>query len=331
MATKKLDNVIEIGEDTYEVQAKTSESADTAKQVDNSLTINKKNLTGTSSVVFNGSGARSVNIVPAEGGAFSGRITVENLGTSVTDKKSVLNWGEVETKVVEHAIKTLTNSSASFTWNGSVVGSSNPSGVNGLSAILGESSDIESFAAHNASAPESEKLSTFIYICTDDHAIYFGTSESATDYFLLSSDKAREAVKLSTAREITVNLAKNAATATFDGTKDIKPKVTGVLDPANGGTGSTSLANVTVGTSNNLTDPADSKNSVTAADVIQNGNDIHSLIITGDKTARHADFADEADTLDGYEATYFQKKITISTSEPSGGSEGDIWIVYKTT
>lgn len=331
MATKKLDNVIEIGEDTYEVQAKTSESADTAKQVDNSLTINKKNLTGTSSVVFNGSGARSVNIVPAEGGAFSGRITVENLGSTVTDKKSVLNWGEVETKVVEHAIKTLTNSSASFTWNGSTLGSSNPSGVNGLSAVLGESSDIASFATRNASAPENEKLSTFIYICTDDHAIYFGTSESATDYFLLSSDKAREAVKLSNARKITVNLAKNATEASFDGTKDIKPKVTGVLDPVNGGTGVTTLANATVGASNTLVDPADSKNSVTATDVIQNGNDIHSLIITGDKTARHADFADDADTLDGYEATYFQKKITISTSEPSGGSEGDIWIVYKTT
>lgn len=330
MATKKLDNVIEIGEDIYEVQAKTSESANTAKQVDNSLTINKKTLTGTTPVVFNGSSAKSVDIVPAGGGAFSGRITVEDLKPSVTDKKSVLNWGEVETKVVEHAIKTLTNSSASFTWNGSVLGSSNPSGVNGLSAILGESSDIASFATRNASAPDSEKLATFIYICTDDHAIYFGTSESATDYFLLSSDKAREAVKLSNARKITVNLAKDATEASFDGTKDIKPKVTGVLDPVNGGTGSTSLANVTVGTSNNLTDPNDARNTVTASDVIQNRDDITSLI-TGDTTAGYADYADNADMLDGYEATYFQKKITISTSEPSGGSEGDIWIVYKTT
>lgn len=330
MDNKKLDSIIEIGTDTYEVQAKTSESADTAKKVENSLTINKKNLTGTSSVVFDGSGTRSVNIVPAEGGAFSGRITVDDLGTSITDKKSVLNWGDVEKKVVNHAIEKLTNSSASYEWDGSNITSKNATGINGLSAVLGESSKVASFAAKNAAASNGAKLSTFIYICTDDHAIYFGTSESATDYFLLSSDKAREAVKLSTAREITVNLAKTAATATFDGTKDIKPKVTGVLDPTNGGTGSTSLANVTVGTSNNLTDPNNSRNSVTALDVLNNKDDITSLM-NGDETVGHAEFADDADTLDGYEATYFQKKITISTSEPSGGSEGDIWIVYKTT
>lgn len=53
--------------------------------------------------------------------------------------------------------------------------------------------------------------------------------------------KAASAEKLETARTVQVNLASNTA-ASFDGTEDVKPGVTGVLPVANGGTGASTAA-----------------------------------------------------------------------------------------
>lgn len=61
---------------------------------------------------------------------------------------------------------------------------------------------------------------------------------------------AGEAAKLSTARSVQVNLASNQS-VNFDGSQNINPGVTGVLPVANGGTGATSLATVTVGNARN--------------------------------------------------------------------------------
>lgn len=57
---------------------------------------------------------------------------------------------------------------------------------------------------------------------------------------------ADTATKLKTAREITTNLA-STASATFDGSADIAPGVSGVLPIANGGTGSNTLDNIVAG------------------------------------------------------------------------------------
>ena len=59
------------------------------------------------------------------------------------------------------------------------------------------------------------------------------------------------ATKLQTARAIQVNLASTSA-ANFNGTADITPGVNGTLAVANGGTGATDLANITVGKASNL-------------------------------------------------------------------------------
>lgn len=59
------------------------------------------------------------------------------------------------------------------------------------------------------------------------------------------------ATKLQTARSVTTNLASTTA-ATFDGTANITPGVSGILPVANGGTGSSSLANINVGTATKL-------------------------------------------------------------------------------
>ena len=52
-----------------------------------------------------------------------------------------------------------------------------------------------------------------------------------------NAKSATTATKLSTARTIQTNLA-STSTASFDGSKNITPGVTGVLPVANGGTGS---------------------------------------------------------------------------------------------
>lgn len=326
---RKLDKVIEIGNDSYEVQATNADVAAVANKVGKSLTITKVNLDkSTTDVVFNGEANRSIEVVPASGGAFKGRITVENVGSSVTDEKSVLNWGEVKTKVVSHALEELKNYSAFYTWNGTALVSPSNVNIKGVSIVTGVEAAISTFAANNCATGNTNQLSAFLYISTDTHAIYFGTNKDADDYYLLSGSKSQEALKLATARKITTDLGKDAAEATFDGTADIKPRVTGVLDPVNGGTGSTTLSNITVGTANVLRDPTDGRKSAEAVDVIKNTSDI-AKIISGETYAAKATAADNASKLNGQSASYYQKKITISTSSPSGGSEGDIWIVYK--
>ena len=60
------------------------------------------------------------------------------------------------------------------------------------------------------------------------------------------------ATKLKDARTITVNLGSTTG-ASFNGTANVTPGVSGTLPVANGGTGATSLDNVTVGTAKTLT------------------------------------------------------------------------------
>lgn len=65
------------------------------------------------------------------------------------------------------------------------------------------------------------------------------------------SGNAGSATKLATARTIQTNLASTSA-ASFDGTANIKPGVSGILPVISGGTGKSSLADVTVGTAQKL-------------------------------------------------------------------------------
>ena len=65
---------------------------------------------------------------------------------------------------------------------------------------------------------------------------------------------AGSATKLATARTIQTNLASTAA-ASFNGTTNITPGVTGTLPVANGGTGKSNLGAVNVGSANKLSTP----------------------------------------------------------------------------
>lgn len=69
---------------------------------------------------------------------------------------------------------------------------------------------------------------------------------------------ADTATKLATTRELAVNLANTSTTSNFDGSaSQTGIKVSGTLPVANGGTGQTSLANVTVGTATKATQDSD--------------------------------------------------------------------------
>lgn len=337
---EKLDKIIKIGENDYEVQATQSDVAAVANKLSSSLTINKYNLGGESSVVFDGSGNRSISIVPADGGHFNGRVTTVGIGKS-TDKTSVLNWGEVETKVVDYALNRLKNHSAVYAWDGTTLASPAKDTVISISIVTGPESKIADFTSKNhddknyADKNPDDKtvcsLAAFLYISSDTHAIYFGTNAAAGDYHLLSSNKAKEAIKLTTAKRIITDLEKvgtAADNANFDGSSNFQAGVTGVLGTANGGTGADDLADVTVGTANMLRDANDAKKTATASAVLTNADEI-TKIKSGTTIVSKAASAANAEKLAGLSPDDWQRKITISTAQPSGGEFGDIWIVYK--
>lgn len=76
---------------------------------------------------------------------------------------------------------------------------------------------------------------------------YGGTGE--TSLSSITVGKAGSASTLTTARTIRTNLASTTA-ASFNGSANITPGVTGTLPVANGGTGATSLTGITVGKAN---------------------------------------------------------------------------------
>lgn len=68
----------------------------------------------------------------------------------------------------------------------------------------------------------------------------------ALPFYASNAQFSDTATKLSTARTIQTNLA-STSSASFDGTANVAPGVTGILPVANGGTGVSSLADITVG------------------------------------------------------------------------------------
>lgn len=79
--------------------------------------------------------------------------------------------------------------------------------------------------------------------------VYFSNGipvQCGTSLGVSVTGNAATATKLATARNIQTNLASTTA-ASFDGTANVSPGVTGILPVAHGGTGQSNLSNVTVG------------------------------------------------------------------------------------
>lgn len=323
---KELDKTLVIDNEIYNINAV---FADTAKKVQAPLNINKSQLNGETKEIanFNGSVEKNITIVPADGGKFTGRITVPAVtaNTLNSDSSTVLNYADIK----NHVVPKLINNSVAYSWDGTELNSTINNAICSISIIYGKEEHAEKFAQDNFNKSE---LSSYLYICSDTKNIYYGTVNSASlDKLVTEVTKSETATKLITPRKITTNLSKNAVEAKFDGTADIEPRVTGVLDPVNGGTGSTTLSNITVGTANTLRDASDGRKSATAIDVINNRTDIDN-IISGATYVAKAYNADNTSKLNGQSASYYQKKITINTRIPTNedkGSNGDIWIAYQ--
>lgn len=126
-----------------------------------------------------------------------------------------------------------------------------------------------------------------------------------------------KADKLTTARNIQIDLG-STSIKSFDGTADVNPGVTGVLNVINGGTGQSNLNNVTVGKANEVTDKIKGMN---ISDIFQysSGN-----ITTQVKSAYYADSANSACTAD----YAILKDYTFKTEE---GDKSDYQFLINTS
>lgn len=328
----ELDKTIKVDGQTYNVNAVK------ATQVDNKL---KMNLSNGEAVEFDGSTEKAVDIMTPAGGAFTGPVTVENHTAAISDK-DVLNYSEITNTVLAQLI----NNSILYNWDGNaLVPAIDEAQLNSISIVQGNG-NIEDFAKDNC---DNKYLSAYLFLNTvnNETQIFFGTSDSNTPIPLVtgSSAMAAEAGKLSTPRTITVKLG-STNSARFDGSADVEAGVSGILPVTKGGTGTDALTKIIVGKANALIDASDNSKVATATDVMANRVDINNIttnvnkIINGETKVASAGNADKA-TSDAYgsniRTSYYRSAsnsinantITISTSAPSGGNDGDIWIVYK--
>lgn len=232
---KDLDKTLVIDNEVYNINAV---EADAAKKVYNKLTINEVGHESTVATVFDGSADKSVDIVPASGGKFEGRISVPAATREVlnADSTTVLNYQDTKDVLLSE----LLNNSVLYTWDGNEANDGSATGsIRSVGVIRGSDSDAVSFAQNNA---VTKKFSAYIYIA-DNGNVYFGTSDSASlSKATVSSDSAEVAAKLKGTSNFRVNLA-STSTAAFDGTQSsVTPGVTGTLPIANGGTGATTAA-----------------------------------------------------------------------------------------
>ena len=137
---------------------------------------------------------------------------------------------------------------------------------------------------------------------------------------------AGKATKLETARNIHVNLASDNA-ASFDGTANANPGVTGVLDVPNGGTGASSLASgkVLIGNGTSAVATRDiTDNTATSGAITANTN-----IPTMNTLKNALNRTTSAAAADTNYSTVMVRGIAAGTGDaPSSLPNGAIWIKY---
>ena len=148
---KDLTTLININGEDFNVNA---ENAKTADKVANTLKFTKKLLTKkdedetvTEIFSFDGSEKKEIQIVPAEGGRFKGRITVPDTSETVAkkDPKSVLNYNSVKNVVLNQ----LLNNALICTWDGTNINNTNSTNLKSFSIINGLDSQKDTFAYTN--------------------------------------------------------------------------------------------------------------------------------------------------------------------------------------
>lgn len=359
---KELDKVLDVGGELFNINAVR------ATQVDNKLVIKESSSEPDtySDVEFDGSQAQEVAVVSADkGGYFNNPIgvpdtDVENI-TVENDGSTVLNY-----KAVSELIPLLTGSGW-YTWgNSSLTALVNNQGITQhFGIVVGSRNDVVSFAGLNHKESTTEitwnKLPRFLYICTDNGDLFYGDTESSTPIQLAhdaissaSATTAEGADKLNKASKLRVALDTTANTGyvEFDGSagagntvKSVDLGVSGTLAVANGGTGQTNLDNVTVGKAKALNTSRNIQTDLSKTTAASfNGSAAITPGVTGTlgvanggtgQTSLSSVTVGKAEAVkttfkSSSSATAVNKYpvITVSPSEPSSPSVGDIWIKF---
>ncbi len=256
-----LHKTIDIEGQTYNINAV---NADLAAKVHKSLNITlagAETAEGFADVekTFDGSESVAFSVVSAaDGGEFAKPIRVPIVGADdLTNDNEVLSY-----KTILELTSKLTGLGWS-TWDGNNLTYVTENNIpERLVVVIGDDEDRGAFATANSSL----KIKQFLYIASNTGNMYLGTYPVATEstentestkLIWLSKD-VDSATKLATARNLQVNLEKTNSEESefesFDGTEDaVDIGVTGVLSTTNGGTGTTSLADVIVGKADALT------------------------------------------------------------------------------
>lgn len=339
-----------------------ADNAEEANHVKYCLTIKKQLINGMTEDSFDGSKpSKEIDFVPSTGGAFSGHIQVPPNNDETFDSKAVLNYGDI-TEVV---LKELKNNSVLYEWDGNSLTESATSnnGIKSVSIITGPAGKVNRFAAANYI---SKQFSAFIYIAGDG-SIYFGTSEAnMVAGVTVSANTAINAAQLTNKHTFKVDFTSGASSVDFNGTSNVTLKANGILPIANGGTGTNDLKNIKVGSATNADSAAKATNATyllsAESDKKYNADDISTTILdiddkitansgaisdiidgtttvakaTSANTAANATKATNDNEGKQISKNYYRCKtnttdvntITLSTSTPSGGYNGDIWIKY---
>lgn len=215
---KDLKNTLFVGDEEYNINAVNARHAESADSVKCALKFEKINLTAAKDaececehpIVFDGSADKTITIVPACGGRFTGRITTPTVskGTIVKDPETILNSADIKTHIVDELIR----KSVKCSWNGSELAAeaadaSNAS-IPSICIVTGDNAAANGFASYNnqnyINRNEDGRppfLSAFIYVSTDDGNngnIYFGTCDSDTvNGVQVSADHANYAINTS--------------------------------------------------------------------------------------------------------------------------------------
>ena len=298
-SARELNTTLVIDGNTYNINAKTVE------KTNHPLTLNQLTLEDPVPVIFDGSSDQTINLVSAEGGRFIGKIAMPSATREdfEADSEMVVNYHDIKSIV----LRQFMHNSVLSTWDSSrsdsdklMIGGDSAE-IKSIGIVTGKNDEAQAFAEYNFN---KKVFAAFIYVANNG-LIYFGNADSnsltAVQVSAENAVHANAADKLSTARNIHVDLESTTA-ASFNGERNVSPGVTGVLSVANGGTGASDLADVSVGYAT----------SAGAADAAQK------------------------DSAGNYFTTYYQPKILTGTVEPSASTanavknapNGTIYIKY---
>lgn len=361
-APLELDKTLIVDGKAYNINAVHSDNADSAissgtadiaSQLQHSIVINKKTIDGTENTVsFNGLEEVEFDTVSAEGGKFSGPIRVPNVKDTANfengeiNSEAVLNYDDI----VNTILTALINNSTTYAWDGTTLTPGTTEGtVNGLSLITGrlarllDSSDsvtgekTPGFAAYNY---ENKIFPAYLYLVTEgadgQGNLYYGTSKrssilriAATAGSLGYTDE-----ELAT-RPSLFNYTK--AAYIYDRFKELTSGTTVVAkaEVANEVSKLTTDNGTVTGQTlvNNIATLQDNIGKFTsgAATVAKATTAVSAT------TAASATKATQDSTGTQINTNYYRcaspfttevNTITISSSGPSGGNNGDIWIKY---